>query len=56
MKLILASASPRRLQLLAQVGIVPDGVQPADIDEDPRKGELPRPYAERLGQIGRAHV
>jgi len=50
MKLILASASPRRLQLLAQVGIVPDGVQPADIDEDPRKGELPRPYAERLGR------
>ena len=50
MKLILASASPRRLQLLAQVGVVPDGVQPADIDETPRKGELPRPYAERLGR------
>ncbi len=50
MKLILASASPRRLQLLAQVGVVPDGVQPADINEDPRKGELPRPYAERLGR------
>jgi septum formation protein len=48
-KLILASASPRRLQLLAQVGIVPDGVQPADIDETTRKGELPRVYAERLG-------
>lgn len=48
-KLILASASPRRLQLLAQVGIVPDGVQPADIDETPLKGELPRVYAERLG-------
>ena len=50
MRLILASASPRRLQLLAQVGIVPDGVEPAEIDETPRKGELPRPYAERLGR------
>ena len=50
MKLILASASPRRLQLLAQVGVVPDGVEPAEIDETPRKGELPRPYAERLGR------
>ncbi len=48
--LILASASPRRLQLLAQVGIVPDGVEPAEIDEAPRKGELPRVYVERLGR------
>ena len=48
-KLILASASPRRRQLLAQIGIEPDDVTPADIDEMPLKGELPRPYAERLG-------
>ncbi|UMM64005.1 Maf family protein [Aristophania vespae] len=46
--LILASASPRRLELLAQIGIVPDRVIPADLDETPRKGELPRLYAKRL--------
>ena len=48
-KLILASASPRRKQLLAQIGIEPDAVRPADIDETPLLGELPRVYAERLG-------
>ena len=48
-KLILASASPRRRQLLGQIGIAPDAVRPADIDETPRPGEAPRPYAERLG-------
>ena len=48
-KLILASASPRRRQLLGPIGIAPDEVQPADIDETPRAGELPRAYAERLG-------
>ena len=47
-KLILASASPRRLDLLAQVGIAPDQVIPADIDETPMKGELPRQLVERL--------
>jgi septum formation protein len=46
--LILASASPRRLALLAQIGVVPDEVLPADIDETPKPDELPRPYAERL--------
>ncbi len=46
--LILASASPRRLALLAQIGIVPAHVLPADIDETPRKDELPRKLAERL--------
>ncbi|WP_321396680.1 nucleoside triphosphate pyrophosphatase [Emcibacter sp.] len=46
--LILASASPRRLELLAQIGIVPDQVCPAEIDETPQKDELPRPMAERL--------
>ncbi|MCB9990841.1 MAG: septum formation protein Maf [Rhodospirillales bacterium] len=48
--LILASASPRRLALLEQVGIVPDGVVPADIDETPHKNELPRVLAERLAR------
>jgi len=47
-RLVLASASPRRLDLLAQIGITPDAVVPADIDETPLKGELARPLAERL--------
>ncbi|MCQ2966250.1 MAG: Maf family nucleotide pyrophosphatase [Alphaproteobacteria bacterium] len=46
--LILASASPRRLALLEQIGIVPDKIEPADIDESVLKNELPRPYAERM--------
>jgi septum formation protein len=46
--LILASASPRRLTLLAQIGIVPDAVVPADLDETPLKDELPRLHAGRL--------
>jgi septum formation protein len=48
--LILASASPRRLALLAQIGVVPDGVAPPDIDETPGKDELPRKLAERLAR------
>ena len=48
MRLILASASPRRLDLLARIGVVPDAVVPADIDETPRKGELPIHYACRM--------
>jgi septum formation protein len=48
MRLVLASASPRRLELLARLGLAPDVVAPADIDETPRKGELPAPYAERM--------
>tara|TARA_R110000868_G_scaffold129378_7_gene338126 strand:+ start:197 stop:793 length:597 start_codon:yes stop_codon:yes gene_type:complete len=47
-KLILASASPRRLALLAQIGIVPDAVRAADLDEAPLKLELPRVHAIRL--------
>lgn len=47
-QLILASASPRRRELLAQIGIVPDAVVPADIDETPRKGELAVAHALRL--------
>lgn len=50
MAFILASASPRRLDLLAQLGIQPDHVVPSDIDETPGKGELPRPYAARLAR------
>jgi len=46
--LVLASASPRRLQLLQQVGIMPADVDPADIDETPRKRELPHLYARRV--------
>jgi septum formation protein len=49
-KLILGSASPRRKELLAGLGIVPDLILPPDIDESPRKGELPRPYALRLAE------
>lgn len=47
-QLILASASPRRLDLLKQIGITPDQVIPADIDETPLKAELPRDYALRV--------
>ena len=46
--LVLASASPRRLDLLARVGVVPDEVLPAEIDESIPKGELPRDHAVRL--------
>ncbi len=49
-KLILGSGSPRRLELLAQIGVVPDDVRPPDIDEDPLKGELPRPYCARISR------
>lgn len=48
--LILASASPRRLELLKQIGIVPGKVIPADVDEAPLTGELPRAHAERLAR------
>ena len=48
MRLILGSASPRRRELLAQIGVTPDEVRPADIDETPQQGEPPRDYALRL--------
>ena len=48
MRLILASASPRRLELLARLGVTPDAVTPANIDETPLKGELPHLYACRM--------
>lgn len=47
-RLILASASPRRLELLGRLGVVPDEVVHADIDETPRKAELPTVYAARM--------
>jgi septum formation protein len=50
MRLILASASPRRLDLLARIGVVPDAVRPADVDESVPKGELPRDHALRLAR------
>ena len=48
MRLILASSSPRRLELLKRIGVVPDAVVPADIDETPLAGERPVPYALRV--------
>ena len=50
LRLVLGSASPRRRELLAQMGLVPDAVLPPDIDETPRKAELPRPYAARVAR------
>lgn len=49
-RLILASASPRRRELLARIGVAPDEVIAADIDETPRKAELPRAYAVRMAR------
>ena len=49
-RLILASASPRRLDLLARIGVVPDAVVPADVDETVPQGELPRDHALRLAR------
>lgn len=49
-RLVLASASPRRLTLLAQVGVEPDALRPASINEDPRMGEMPRGLALRLAR------
>lgn len=48
MRLILGSGSPRRLELLAQLGIVPDEVRPPDVDETPRAAENPRDYCLRV--------
>lgn len=47
-RLILGSASPRRLELLAQIGLTPDALRPADIDETPMKGETARDYVRRM--------
>ena len=50
MKLILGSGSPRRRELLAQIGVVADDVRAPDIDETPLAGELPRPYCARMAR------
>ncbi len=44
----LGSASPRRLELLAQIGVIADSITPADIDESPKRGELPTVYVKRM--------
>ena len=49
-RLILASASPRRLQLLAQIGVEPDHIIPTGIDESPLRGEVPRNLAQHLAR------
>ena len=49
-RLVLASASPRRLMLLSQVGVNPDALRPASIDETPRRAEMPRSLVTRLAR------
>jgi len=49
-RLVLGSASPRRLEILRQIGVTPDDIRPADIDEAPFKGELPRAYCRRVAE------
>ena len=55
-RLILASASPRRLELLAGIGITPDTVDPADIEETPSRQETPRRYVARMAREKAATV
>ncbi|HEY8616052.1 Maf family protein [Phenylobacterium sp.] len=55
-RLVLASASPRRLDLLRQIGLVPDAVFPAELDESPLKDETPRQLALRLAMAKCAHA
>lgn len=50
LKLILGSGSPRRLELLGQIGVVPDAVRPPDIDETPLKSERPEAYVARMAR------
>lgn len=56
MKLILASASPARLELLKNIGFTPDEIIPADIDETPLKKELPKDYVLRLAEEKAAKI
>ncbi|MFA6267123.1 MAG: Maf-like protein [Pseudolabrys sp.] len=49
-KLVLASGSPRRLALINQAGVEPDALKPSDVDETPKRGEIPRAYANRLAK------
>ena len=55
-QLVLASASPRRAELIGRLGLVPIAIDPADIDETPRKGEPPARYAERMAATKAALV
>ena len=55
-RVVLASASPRRIELLGRIGIEPAEVRPADIDETVRKGELPRAYCRRMAESKAAAV
>ena len=55
-RLVLASASPRRLALLCQAGVAPDAVVPADLDEAPRPRERPADYARRMARDKAAAV
>jgi septum formation protein len=54
--LVLASASPRRLDLLRQIGLEPDAIDPADTDETPKPAETPRAYALRMAMAKLAVV
>lgn len=56
MKFILGSGSPRRRELLAQIGVTADDIRAPDIDETPRKAELPRPYCARMAREKAAAV
>jgi len=56
MRLVLASASPRRLDLLARIGVVPEEIAPAEIDETPLKAELPAHHAFRMAAAKAAAV
>ncbi len=55
-RLVLASASPRRIALLERLGVRPDAVDPADIDETPEPGERPEPHVMRLARAKAATV
>lgn len=56
LRLVLGSASPRRRELLAQIGVIPDAIRPAEIDETPHPRELPRPYCLRMARDKAAAV
>jgi septum formation protein len=55
MRLVLASTSPRRRDLLARIGVTPDRIAAPEIDETPLAGELPRAYVERIA-VAKAHA
>lgn len=55
-RLVLGSASPRRVDILAQLGFFPDDIRPPDVDETPRVGEHPRVYCERVTRVKAAAV